>query len=74
LGLFGPSDERLYAPWGDRGRVLRGARSLDQIRTLDPDLRQAICHMMDLSVDSVVAAARRLVTETEAPRPAQVDG
>ncbi|MCA3715490.1 MAG: glycosyltransferase family 9 protein [Phenylobacterium sp.] len=74
LGLFGPSDERLYAPWGDRGRVLRGARSLDQIRTLDPDLRQAICHMMDLSVDSVVAAARRLVTETEAPRPAQIDG
>jgi hypothetical protein len=29
---------------------------------------------MDLSVDSVVAAARRLVTETEAPRPAQIDG
>lgn len=64
LGLFGPSDERLYAPWGDRGRVLRGARTLDQIRTLDPDLSQAICHMMDLSVESVVAAARRLLSET----------
>jgi ADP-heptose:LPS heptosyltransferase len=64
LGLFGPSDEQLYAPWGERGRVLRGARTLDQIRTLDPNLSQAICHMMDLSVDSVVAAARRLVSET----------
>ena len=65
LGLFGPSDERLYAPWGPNGRVLRGARTLDQIRTLDPDLSQAICHMMDLSVESVVAAARRLVSDTE---------
>lgn len=64
LGLFGPSDERLYAPWGPNGRVLRGARTLDQIRTLDPDLSQAICHMMDLSVESVVAAARRLVSDT----------
>jgi ADP-heptose:LPS heptosyltransferase len=64
LGLFGPSDERLYGPWGPNGRVLRGARTLDQIRTLDPDLSQAICHMMDLSVESVVAAARRLVSET----------
>ena len=67
LGLFGPSDEQLYAPWGDHGRVLRGARSLDQIRTLDPDLSQSICHMMDLSVESVLAASRRLVSETEVP-------
>jgi ADP-heptose:LPS heptosyltransferase len=64
LGLFGPSDERLYAPWGPSGRVLRGARTLDQIRTLDPDLSQAICHMMDLSVESVVAGARRLISDT----------
>lgn len=64
LGLFGPSDERAYAPWGGDGRVLRGARTLDQIQTLDPDLSQAICHMMDLSVESVVAASRRLIAET----------
>lgn len=64
LGLFGPSDERAYAPWGETGRVLRGARTLDQIRTLDPDLSQAICHMMDLSVESVVGASRRLIAET----------
>ncbi|MFM8375637.1 MAG: glycosyltransferase family 9 protein, partial [Phenylobacterium sp.] len=64
LGLFGPSDERLYAPWGEKCRVLRGARTLEQIRTLDPDLSQAICHMMDLSVESVVGAARKLVSET----------
>lgn len=64
LGLFGPSDDRLYAPWGPKGRVLRGARTLDQIRTLDPDLSQAICHVMDLSVESVVVGARRLISET----------
>jgi ADP-heptose:LPS heptosyltransferase len=64
LGLFGPSDARAYAPWGQKGRVLRGARTLDQIRTLDPDLNQAICHMMDLSVESVTVAAHRLVSET----------
>jgi ADP-heptose:LPS heptosyltransferase len=64
LGLFGPSDERAYAPWGQKGRVLRGTRTLDQIRTLDPDLSQAICHMMDLSVESVTVAAHRLVFET----------
>jgi hypothetical protein len=44
--------------------VLRGTRTLDQIQTLDPDLNQAICHMMDLSVESVTVAARRFITET----------
>ncbi|MFM8821405.1 MAG: glycosyltransferase family 9 protein [Phenylobacterium sp.] len=67
LGLFGPSDERLYAPWGEKCRALRGPRTLDQIRTLDPDLSQAICHMMDLSVESVVAGARQLIDETRDP-------
>jgi ADP-heptose:LPS heptosyltransferase len=64
LGLFGPSDERQYAPWGPHARAVRGARSLDDIRRVDPGLDQALCHMMDLSVDRVVAAAEALLAAT----------
>jgi ADP-heptose:LPS heptosyltransferase len=65
LGLFGPSDERLYAPWGEATRVVRGPRTLEQIRTVDPDFSQALCHMMDLTVETVEAAARELLAATE---------
>jgi ADP-heptose:LPS heptosyltransferase len=68
LGLFGPSDERLYAPWGPRGRTVRGARGFEEIRALDPNLNQEICHMMELRVEAVTAAARRLIEETESPQ------
>lgn len=67
IGLFGPSDERLYAPWGEHCRIVRGARDLDQIRAVDPELSQAICHMMDLPVEKVVGAAEELLAATEAP-------
>jgi ADP-heptose:LPS heptosyltransferase len=65
LGLFGPSDEQLYAPWGPNSRVVRGPRSYAEIRAVDPDFGQALCHMMDLSVDKVAAAANELVKATE---------
>jgi len=65
LGLFGPSDDRLYAPYGPNARVVRTARSFDQIQALDPKLNQAICHMMDLSVEAVACAADELLIETE---------
>jgi ADP-heptose:LPS heptosyltransferase len=65
IGLFGPSDERLYAPWGDHTRVVRGPRSFERIREADPGFGQALCHMMDLSVESVVSAARELLKATE---------
>ncbi|MBV9508996.1 MAG: glycosyltransferase family 9 protein [Caulobacteraceae bacterium] len=66
LGLFGPSDDRLYAPWGPHARALRGPRDVETIRKADPDFNQALCHMLDLSVDVVTAAAKRLLKETEA--------
>ncbi|WP_309088029.1 glycosyltransferase family 9 protein [Phenylobacterium sp.] len=66
LGLFGPSDERLYAPWGPNARVVRGPREFEQIRAVDPGLDQAICHMMDLPVEKVVGAANELLAATEA--------
>lgn len=65
LGLFGPSDERLYGPWGEHARAVRGPRSFEQIRAADPRLDQAICHMMDLSVGAVTEAALALLAETE---------
>jgi ADP-heptose:LPS heptosyltransferase len=65
IGLFGPSDERLYAPWGEHTRVVRGPRSYEQIRAVDPGFQQALCHMMDLPVGTVVTAARELLKATE---------
>lgn len=65
LGLFGPSDERAYGPFGEQARAVRGPRSFEQIRALDPKLNQAICHMMDLTVETVVHAAEDLLAETE---------
>jgi ADP-heptose:LPS heptosyltransferase len=70
LGLFGPSDERLYGPWGSKTATVRGPRSLAQIQAKDPDLNQPVCHMMDLPVPQVLAAARDLFHATEAPRAA----
>jgi ADP-heptose:LPS heptosyltransferase len=66
LGLFGPSDDRLYAPWGPAARALRGPREFEAIRLIDPDLNQAVGHMFDLPVGWVVEAATRLLADTEA--------
>jgi ADP-heptose:LPS heptosyltransferase len=65
IGLFGPSDERRYAPWGDNAVAVRGPRSFDQFLAIDPDLTQAIRHMSDLPVATVVKAAKALLTRTE---------
>jgi ADP-heptose:LPS heptosyltransferase len=64
LGLFGPSDERLYAPWGPRARVVRGPRPFAAFKAMDPGLNQALCHMMDLKVEAVREAAVSLLAET----------
>jgi ADP-heptose:LPS heptosyltransferase len=64
IGLFGPSNEQLYAPWGPATRVVRGPRTYEQIRAVDPDFKQALCHMMDLPVDAVTAAAKDLLAQT----------
>jgi len=66
LGLFGPSDDRLYAPWGEHARTLRGPRDFDTFKRIDPDLNQAVCHMFDLPVAWVTKAARSLLQDTEA--------
>ena len=68
IGLFGPSDETLYGPWGADTRVVRGPRDFATIAAVDPGFQQALCHMMDLPVDTVVATARDLLAKTTATR------
>lgn len=70
LALFGPSDERVWGPWGPRAETLRGPRSYEAIKAVDPGLNQAVCHMQDLPVAWVVNAARRLIEETQPGTPA----
>ncbi len=71
LGLFGPSDDRLYGPWGPRARALRGPRDFEAFRQIDPGFNQALCHMFDLPTAKVVAAATELfeATQPEAAAP-----
>ena len=66
IGLFGPSDERRYGPWGADTRAVRGPRSFDQFLAVDPDLSQAIRHMSDLPVSTVVRAAKELLAAVKA--------
>jgi ADP-heptose:LPS heptosyltransferase len=61
LGLFGPSDDVLYGPWGPHARAIRGPRSFEQFKALDPTLSQTIRHMSDLPIDSVVETATALL-------------
>lgn len=67
IALFGPNDEALERPWGDKVRVVRGPRSFKVIRASDPNLDQPVCHMLDLTVEQVAEAATELLRET-APR------
>lgn len=67
VGLFGPSDERRYGPWGPLTRAVRGPRDFDQFKAVDPDLSQAIRHMSDLPVAKVVRAAIELLNEARGP-------
>jgi ADP-heptose:LPS heptosyltransferase len=64
LGLFGPSDDRLYAPWGPHARALRGPRAFAELKAIDPRLDQPVCHMMDLKVGQVVAEAKALFEDS----------
>ncbi len=66
LGLFGPSDDRLYGPWGPNARAVRGPREFEAFVRMDPTLSNQVCHMLDLPIDWVSRAARRLYAETEA--------
>jgi ADP-heptose:LPS heptosyltransferase len=68
LGLFGPSREELYAPWGPNCATIRTDLSYDAItRAATYDYRRPDCHMTTLPVDKVVAAAEDLWRRTQRP-------
>ncbi len=60
LGLFGPSDERVYGPTGPRARAIRG-RDYEAIMSVGymPLIEHTL--MEDLTVDAVEAAARDIL-------------
>ena len=65
VGIYGPSDEIVTRPW--TGVAVRGSRSLDEFRAIDPGLNQHIQHMMDVPIEPVITAARGLFQATERP-------
>lgn len=62
LGLFGPSREDHYGPWGPRASAVRTDLSYDRILAKPGyDYRRHDTHMESLSVEKVYAAARELL-------------
>jgi ADP-heptose:LPS heptosyltransferase len=63
LGLFGPSSELFYGPFGPKCQAVRGPRSFEDIcHAPDFDHRSQACLMEDLASDRVIAAAESLWT------------
>ena len=62
LGLFGPSRETVYGPWGENAAAVRTPETLEQIVGASGyDRHQPVSHMTTLTVDAVEAAAARLL-------------
>ena len=59
VAAFGPSDEATRGPW--KGEAVRGPRTYQEFKALDPRLNQAIQHMMDLPWERVLKAATRML-------------
>lgn len=65
LGLFGPSREEHYGPWGPRARAVRTDLSYDAILAKPGyDYTRHDTHMDTLSVDKVFAAALDLLARS----------
>ena len=64
VGVFGPSDDSLVGPW--QGVSIRGERSLEEFKAVDPRLNQAIHHMLGLPADRVLRAACGLLAKKTA--------
>ena len=66
LGLFGPSDERLYGPYGEKCAVVRGPRNFDTIQDETPNWKAHPASLLiDLTTDTVLEAASRLLERTK---------
>jgi len=65
LGLFGPSAEWRYRPWGERTAVVRTRESLEELTSApDYDYRSHRSLMLSLTTDEVVGAAEELWRRT----------
>ncbi|WP_430396105.1 glycosyltransferase family 9 protein [Ferrovibrio sp.] len=61
VGLFGPSKESVYGPWGQKTAAVRTDLSYDEIVTSPGyDYRKQDSHMLTLSVDKAQRAAETL--------------
>lgn len=70
LGLFGPSAEWRYRPWGPRSALVRTTESLDELTSApDFDHRSHRSLMTSLTVDEVVCAAEDLWRRAARPNP-----
>ncbi|WP_420431413.1 glycosyltransferase family 9 protein [Hyphobacterium sp.] len=66
LGLFGPSDELLYGPYGEKCATVRGPRGLEATLSEFPNWRQHPSSLLDdLRVPVVIEAAKKLLERTE---------
>lgn len=67
LGLFGPSSELFYGPFGPACASVRGPRSFEDIcHAPEFDHRSQSCMMLDLEADKVAAAAGELWRSVQA--------
>lgn len=67
LGLFGPTDDRQYAPWGAACRVVRTPESKSELVNQPGfNFKTAYSQMTNLGVDTVIAVARDLLAATAA--------
>jgi heptosyltransferase-3 len=61
LGLFGPTDDRLYGPWGEHATAVRPEGVTFAFGKISKTVSKDECQMTALSVDQVEAAARALL-------------
>ena len=65
LGLFGPTDERIYGPWGRRTAAVRAGGPADE-RTRDRLKASETGLLADLALAPVLAAADNLLKQESA--------
>lgn len=61
LGLFGPSDERKYAPFGPITAFVRTPQDFNHFKALGVNLKMQDCFMLDLGAPDVIDAAGALL-------------
>lgn len=66
LGLFGPTDERVYGPWGRRTATVRAGGQADE-RTRDRLKTSRTSLLAELELAPVLAAADNLLQAEKAP-------